>query len=132
MDAAASTSSPAEFAFTLSISCEPAFADAVRALANRAGALAGCSDAHSAQLGACLGGVFDALIAGGATHITDVDLAVHGTRRLITIDVDCPAACGPAVAGAVATPTLRALVDRLECGETGGRTFCRVTQQVHA
>jgi hypothetical protein len=132
MDAAASTPSPAEFAFTLSISCEPAFADAVRALASRAGALAGCSDEHSARLGACLGGVFDALIAGGATHATDIDLAVHGSPRLVTIDVQCPRACGPVVAGAAETPALRALVDRLECGETGGRAFCRVTQQVHA
>ena len=132
MDPAVSTPSPAEFRFTLSVSCEPAFADAVRALASRAGTLAGCDEEHSTRLGACVGGLFDALVAGGVTHVTDVDLAVHGTSRLVTIDVQCPDACASTVAVAADDPSLRALVDRLECGQSTGATYCRVTQQVHA
>ena len=132
MEATASTSSPAEFAFTLTVSCEPAFADAVRALASRAGALAGCADEHSGRLGACLGGLFEALIAGGVTHATDVDLDVRGTSRVVTIDLQCPLDCRAIVADAVAVPALQQLVDRLECRESNGRTCCRVTQQVHA
>lgn len=132
MEAPASTSSPAEFAFALSVSCEPAFAEAVRALAGRAGALAGCSDDQSTRLGSCLGGVFDALIASGVTHATDVDLDVRGTSRVVTIDLQCPSGCRPALVEAAANPALQQLVDRLECHESKGRVCCRVTQQVHA
>ncbi len=135
MDAPSPTAAH-EFAFSLSISCDPAFAETVRALVNRAGALAGCTDDAGGRLGACVEGVFEALIAGGVTHSTDVAFDVHGSSRLVTVDVQCPESCRPPLAEALeqsgAAPTLRAMVDRLECGESKGRTFCRVTQLVHA
>lgn len=124
--------SPAEFAFTLAVSCEPAFADAVRSLASRAGTLAGCSDDTSAKLGACVGGIFDALIAGGVTHATDIAVDVHGNARLVQVALECPRQGRASVDAAIEVPALRALVDRVECAEAKGRTYCCVTQQVHA
>ena len=61
-----------------------------------------------------------------------VDVQVHGTERLVRVELWCGAAAdlSQRLGGEDGADPLAALVDRVEVGSDGGRGYCRLTQQI--
>ena len=124
---------PRDLAFSVSLSAEPAFAEAAGALAARAGDYAGCAADDARRLGDAVRAVFEQAAA-GAPPASIVDLTVHGTARVVQVEVRC---CGGAdLAQRMGTDggadPVSALVDRVEYGVDGPRCYCRLTQQIRS
>lgn len=122
-----------DLTFSVSFSCEPAFADAAGALAARAGDYAGCAADDAKRLGDAVRAVFEKIVA-GEPYTGTVDLIVHGTGRVVRVEVWCQG-----IADLVqrldnngAADPVSALVDRVEIGADGPRGYCRLTQQIRA
>lgn len=120
-----------DLSFSVSFSCEPAFADAAGALAARAGDYAGCAADDARRLGDAVRAVFTRIVAVEPVSGV-VDVQVHGTERLVRIEVWCRAAADLAqrLGGDDGADPLSALVDRVEFGTDGARGYCRLTQQI--
>lgn len=120
-----------DLSFSLSLSAEPAFADTAGALAARAGDFAGCAADDARRLGDAVRTVFARLV-GGEPLAGLVDVVVHGTGRLVRVEVWCGAGVDVAQRlGPNGGPDpVSALVDRVEVGADGPRGYCRLTQQI--
>ncbi|MCU0256829.1 MAG: hypothetical protein MUF60_08785 [Vicinamibacterales bacterium] len=117
--------------FSVSLSAEPAFADTAGALAARAGDYAGCAADDARRLGDAVRTVFGTVVA-GEPYTDVVEVIVHGTDRLVRIEVWC--ASGATLVQRMAAnggpDPVSALVDRVEFGTDGPRGYCRLTQQI--
>lgn len=120
-----------DLTFSVSFSCEPAFADAAGALAARAGDYAGCAADDARRLGDAVRAVFEKVVA-GEPHTGVLDLRVHGTDRVVRVEVWCQGTADLAqrLGSNGGADPVSALVDRVEIGADGARGFCRLTQQI--
>lgn len=120
-----------DLAFAVSLSAEPAFGDTAGALAARAGDYAGCASDEARRLGDAVRAVFERMVA-GEPYTGQVDVVVHGTDRLVRVELWC--SCGRGLEQRLASlddpDPVRTLVDRVEIGVDGPREFCRLTQQI--
>lgn len=120
-----------DLAFAVSLSAEPAFADTAGALAARAADYAGCAADDARRLGDAVRAVFTKVVT-GEPYTGVVEVNVHGTARLVRIEVWCPggAALVERMAANGGPDPVSALVDRVEFGTDGARGYCRLTQQI--
>ena len=131
---APSSSASQDLSFSVTLSAEPAFAETAGALAARAGDFSGCPSDDARRLGEAVQEAF-ARVAATAEVAEQVQLVVHGTPRIVRIDLCCtPPAAGAdletRIAGDPHGEPIRSLVDRVEFGKEGGACYCRLTQQV--
>jgi hypothetical protein len=129
-----SPSGSQDLSFSVRLSAEPAFAETAGALAARAGDFSGCPADDARRLGEAVREAFSRL-ATTATIADEVELVVHGTPRIVRIDLCCAqASATPDLEARIASlehgEPIRALVDRIEFGKEGGACYCRFTQQV--
>lgn len=134
MSEATPSTNAQELTFSVILSAEPAFADTAGALAARAGDFSGCPADDARRLGEAVREAFSRL-ATTATIANHLQLIVHGSPRLVRIDLCCAAAEAGAglearLAGQEHGEPIRALVDRVEFGTESGAAYCRFTQQV--
>jgi hypothetical protein len=123
-----------ELNFSVTLSAEPAFAETAGALAARAGDFAGCPADDARRLGEAVREVFAQLAETGVLK-NELQMVVHGSPRLVRIDLCCAAAdVGAGLEARLAThgvgEPIRSLVDRVEFGAEGNAAYCRLTQQV--
>ena len=123
-----------ELNFSVTLSAEPAFAETAGALAARAGDFSGCPADDASRLGEAVREAFSRLAA-TAVVADHFELVVHGSPRLVRIDLCCaPDAAGAGLEARLAPPphgeAIQELVDRVEFGADGGAAYCRFTQQV--
>jgi hypothetical protein len=130
----ASSSRAPDLDFSVTLSAEPAFAETAGALAARAGDFSGCPADDARRLGEAVREAF-ARLAATAAVADHFQLVIHGSPRLVRIDLCCDVAeAGSGLEGRLAGQAhgepIRDLVDRVEFGTDRGATYCRFTQQV--
>jgi hypothetical protein len=122
---------------TVTVSSQPAFVPTVEALAAKVGEFVGCSADDARRLGQAvalaLSDTWRHLGAGAVPPRFDV--IFHGNGRVLRVDVACASPLPGGVTlehalGSDAMNGLRALVDRIEFGETDGCPYCRLTRQI--
>jgi hypothetical protein len=123
---------------TVTVSSQPAFVPMLEALAARVGEYVGCPADDARHLGQAVGQTLvEAWRRLGPERTPGrFDLVFQGNGRLLRVDLACasPLPAGESLervlGGVDGIDGLRQLVDRIEFGDAGGHSYCRLTRQI--
>jgi hypothetical protein len=129
----------ADFAFSFVLSGHPAFARTAGVLAARVGRYVGCGAEDAAHLGDAVGRVLGDAVArsSGNGNAPRFEVLFRGTDQAVKVLVsvaegqpDTGFSFEDALVASGGDGSVRALVDRVEYGADGARSFCRLTRRV--
>jgi hypothetical protein len=127
---------------TVTVSAQPAFLDAIEAVAGWFGEYGGCPAEDAARLGTAVRRALERLmgerVAAGAAP-RELGLHFEGDARRVRADLSCPPTAGnetfpleQVLAGGDGLEGLRSLVDRVEFSQDRGRPCCRLTRRIRS